>query len=349
MIRSRVFYLGSFLSLFLMANVFIATPPAHAGVWGESIAATLLDQVLTTIKEQIKAAIVGTLKVAATTVLNSQVGQLVGGTSAGNALFITDWSDYLFNEPGQNTMYVMNDWFSRSTRGKHSSVNYTGIGDRPSVAGNYPGFLVAYAQRSIPTDGAGEQAEGSYDLDEYAATPTILFENGNYRAFNALISNPYNNPYGFTMMAEGQYAATFNRQQEMAKTMAQSSGFRCKMQNGACITPAATIADMVSNAQNIGNNMIAAAQEPGQLLSGVVNAVVNKAMTSLIQKGIGQVQSAIQREMNRVDKQVNAALNRFNQQLGPAAKFLRETSQRTDVNIKPYVPPPTVCVGSTSC
>lgn len=331
-------------------NFIFLAPPAHAQAWGAvNIFSDLMINIVQQIQTQIKAAITGTLKVAAITILNSKVGQMVGGTSAGNALFITDWSDYLYGEPGQNTMFIMNDWFSRSTRGKHSSANYTGIGDQNSVGRNYPGYLVAYAKQSMPGQDSPGDGAGFYDLGDYVATPTDLFENGNYRAFNALISNPYNNPYGFSMMAQSQYATTFARQQETARTMAQSSGFKCKMQSGACVTPAATISDMVSNAQNIGNNMIAAAQEPGQLLSGVVNAVVNKAMTSLIQKGIGQVQSTLQRELRKVDTQVAGALNKANQQLGPGAKFLRETSQRTDVNIKPYVPPPTVCVGSTSC
>ncbi len=339
----RSFFRTLFLLVFVSQVVFL-TPAAHAGVWGESIAATILDQALTTIKDQIQGAILGTLKVTAIEMLNSRVAQLIGGSSAGDALFITDWYDFLYETPAQKTRLFMNDFFTLSTRGKYASANYVGIGDVANgVSGNYPAYLVARAQKAIDLN-VIDQKTGSlmvYDLDQYADNPDQLFQEGDWRGFNAFISNPMNNPYGFQMVSEARYAQQLALNQQISETKAQSSGFIGQEKNGITVTPAAVIQGMTVDVQNIGNNLIAAAENPGEFLSGVVGAMVNRTVSSLVQRGVGQVQANIQREIRNVDNKVVGALNNATQALGPAARFTSEVSQRTDVYVKPYtVPPP---------
>jgi hypothetical protein len=87
--------------------------------------------------------------------------------------------------------------------------------------------------------------------------------------------------------------------------------------------------------QDIGNKVIAAASNPGELASGVIVSLVNKTITSTIQKGIGKVQANIQREIRNVDQQVSGQLNEINSKLGPAAGFLKRVRQQTDVIVKP--------------
>ncbi len=317
--------------------------PARADIWGAAFAAELMGQIMETIKRQLEGAILGTLKVAAIQVLSSQTAQMIGGTTLGDALFITDWNDYLYQKPAEQTKLIMNDFFTLTTRGKYSSANYTGAGDvTGNVSGNYPAYLVAQANQSIQDGltGTGGALGVAYDLDSYCSSPDVLFQKGDYRCFNAMISNPANNPFGYTLTATAYYAKTMNQKIEQARTEAQSSGYIGKKQGGKTIAPAATIEHMMSDVQNIGNNLIAAANNPGEFLSGVVNAVVNKAVSSMIQKGIGKVQANIAREVQRVDKQVSRELDRINKQLGPAAKFTSEWSQKTDVYIKPYTAPP---------
>ena len=75
---SRKYLSNSLKAIFVLVlflNFSFAATPAKAGVWGEAFAATILDQALNTIKRQLEGAILGTLKVAAISVLNSQVGQ----------------------------------------------------------------------------------------------------------------------------------------------------------------------------------------------------------------------------------------------------------------------------------
>ncbi len=333
----------------LVAMLFVWTfgfvPQARAGVWGESIAATLMDQVITTVKRSIEGAILGTLKVAAIEILNSKVGQMVGGGS-GDPLFITDWNEFLYDTPAQQARLYMNDFFTITTRGKYSSANYTGIGDAAAnITGNYPAYLVARSQSVI----AAQSEDGMtaiYDLDEFTANPATMFAEGDWRGYNAFFSNPANNPFGYSIMAQGAYANRLATARESARVEAQSSGFIGQKKNGRTIAPAATIAGMVTNVQNIGNNMIATATNPGEFLTGVVSAVVNKTITSFVQAGVGKIQAKIQREVRNVDNQVAGALNNLNKQLGPAAKFTREADQKVNVVVKTYTPPPPSACGT---
>lgn len=343
----KKFFLIGVFTLTFSINFFFSAPPAHAQFWGTAnIFSDLMMNIVNNIQEQIKGAVLGALQTALATALNSQVGQLVGGTSAANALFITDWNDYLYGATTYRTKLLMNDFFTITTRGKYASANYVGIGDTSAtVAGNYPAYLVARAAASMPeqTDDLGIGMGSSYDLDEYAPNPDAIFRGGNFRGLNAFISNPANNPFGFTLQAQTYYARRYSAEVETARTKSQSSGFLGKEVNGRTIAPAQTIADMVSNTQNIGNTLIAAANNPAQFLSGVVNAVVNKAIGNLVQNGIGRVQASIRREVQKVDQQ----LYKFNKQLKPGAQFLREANQKTNAYVKPFTAAPPVAGSCT--
>jgi hypothetical protein len=335
-----------FLLMFVFQVVFLA-PAAHAGVWGESIAATLLGETLDVIKRQIEGAILGTLKVAAIKVLNSRIAQLVGGSSAGDALFITDWGDFLYDTPAQQTGLYMNDFFTLTTRGKYASANYVGIGDVASgVGGNYVQYLVSRSQGSIQGFSLEEDSSPHYDLDEYSDNPDALFQEGDWRGFNAFFSNPMNNPFGFELVTQGVYAEKLAQEEEEAKVKAQSSGFVGPEENGRTIAPAASIEAMTTNVQNIGNELIAAAENPGEFLSGVVGALVNKTVTALVQRGVGEVQNNIQKEVTSVDQKVSNALNQYNNNLGPGARFNAQVNQRTGVSVRTYADPPPAANGA---
>lgn len=330
-------FISSFFIVALFANMMSFTPKAHAWWTISNIFGTITGSLLDTVKEQIKGAILASLKVAAVSVLNSKVGQMIGGTSVGDALVITDWYDFMYTRPAEQVTLYMNDFFTMSTRGKYASANYIGSRDTPdTVAGNYPAYLVAVAKQSIPP--TGEVDIPQFDLDQYSANPQTLFREGDFRGLNALVSNPMNNPFGFSLSAVSYSATKMNQAIEIAKTEAQSSGFIGKKDKGKTITPAATIENALNDAQNIGNNIIAAAENEG-ILTNIVTAMVNKLVTNMIQKGVGKIQANIEKEVNRVDNQIVKALDKVNKELGPGAKFLKETSQKTDV-VKAYTSPP---------
>ncbi len=191
-ILSRRSFLRVLFIMVLVLNFSLTTTPARAGVWGESIAATLLNQTLDMIKRQLEGAILGTLKVAAISVLNSQVGQMIGGTTLGDALFISDWEDFLYRQPAEKVRVQMNDFFTLTLRGKSATSNYVGVGDTPgSVAGNYPTYLKQQAESAL----APTELNFAYNLDNYTnGNEFALFNEGDYRGLNAYFSNPANTP-----------------------------------------------------------------------------------------------------------------------------------------------------------
>ncbi len=334
------FLMSGLLSAVLFGSVLFTTPTAHADVWGAAYGATLLDQVITTIKTQLKAALLGTLKVAATEVINSKVGQMIGGTTAGNARFVTDWNEFLYKKPAAEVELYMNDFFSKVTLGKNAQANYVGIGDTvKNVEGNYAAYLTKNASLSLGIE--YDALDLKYDFDEYAASPDEMFAQGNFLALDSFFQNPMNNPFGFGLVAEQVYQKELEKKVEQIKVESQSSGYIApKDKKGTTIAPVATLEAMQKDAMNIGNNIIAAATEPGEFLAGVVGAMVNKTITNIIQRGVGQIQSTIKKEIRAYDAKIVTELNQLNKELGPAAKYLKNVSQRTDTQIKPYTKAP---------
>lgn len=334
---SKRFLMRTFFMFLLVFNMLIPTRFVQADVWGAAIAATLLDQVLTTIKSQIEGAILGTLKVAAITMLNSRVGQMIGGSSAGSAMVVSDWNQFLYQGPAEKVNLFMNDFFSTTTRGKYASANYVGVGDTQSdVNGSYVSYLVGSAQQSI---GFGN-IDLQYNLDDFSPSPELMFQNGDWRGFNAFISNPMNNPWGFRNITQKVYGQKLEQERTQAKIEVTSPGFIAPKVDGKTVAPVATIEGMVRDTQNIGNQLVAAAKNPGEFLSGVVGALINKTITNLVQRGVGKIQANIKREIGNFDKKVAAKLNKLDKQLGPAAKYLKTASQRVDTSVKPYTSPP---------
>lgn len=327
---------GAILCAFVL-HIFVLVPVARADQWGANIAAAIMKQAMERIYDQMQGMLLGSLKVAATQLLNSQINQLIGGGATGQALFITNYETFLYREPIQETNLYMNDFFTLTTRGKGSSSNYIGVGNMGSgVRGNYSGYLIDQARRSTTDRSSYTQM----NLDEYTSSPEVMFAEGDWRAFNAFFSNPANNPYGYTLMAEEAYYSKLSSSIEVQKVKAQSSGFRPVERNGQVITPSGSIEALTTSVQNMGNNIITNATNPAEFLSGAVSAMVNRMISGLIQQGIGQVQANIQREIWSVNGQVGQELGSLSQTLGPAARFVPSVLQRTNVSVNPTTPAP---------
>lgn len=325
---SKIFFIGMFVTV----GIFGYAPPAHASMWGlVDIFGDLIQNMMERMQRQIEGAVIGSLKMAAVQMLNQQVGQLIGGGAAGQARFITNYNDFLYQGPAQRTELYMNDFFTLTTRGKGSSANYISAG---SGGGNYVGYLESVGRKATVESGA----PCTVDLGESANSET-MFEEGDFRGFNAFVSNPCNNPYGYALEAEDAYQGELMRQQQVAAIKAASSGgFLPGEENGNVITPAGAIEAMTTNIQKLPMDIIANASNPAELLSGVVSAMATKVVTNLVQNGIGQVQSNIQREIGGVNTQVNAARNQATGQLGPAAPFTQSVIQRS-VRVNSSTPP----------
>lgn len=320
---SRRMIVSGFVILSLM---FFSIPEkASAGAWGESISAAMMKQMLEQIARQIEGSLLGSLKMAAVQMLNNQVGQLIGGGAAGQPRFITNFNDFLYQGPLERTNLYMNDFFTLTTRGKGSSANYIGIGDAGGIGGGYASYL-----RSVGTQATVQKGTtGKMNLEEYTASPQTMFAEGDFRAFNAFFSNPYNNPYGYSLEAEKVYQDKLAKEQQAASVEATSSGFLGAKQGDTVIAPAGSIEAITTKVQNLPSDIIAAASNPTELLSGVVSAMANQVVNNLVRNGIGQVQANIQREIGGVNAQVNSARNQATGLLGPVAPFATSVLQRS--------------------
>ncbi|OGI18198.1 MAG: hypothetical protein A3J06_04060 [Candidatus Moranbacteria bacterium RIFCSPLOWO2_02_FULL_48_19] len=319
--------------IFVSGMFFMMPQTAHADAWGANMAAAIMKQTMEQIARQIEGALLGSLKMAAVQMLNNQVGQLIGGGAGGQARFITSFDDFLYRRPQQRTDLYMNSFFTLTTRGKGAQANYIGIGDMGGIGGSYASYLQSVGKQAI----VGKGTIGTLNLEEYTASPQAMFAEGDFRAFNAFFSNPYNNPYGYSLKAEEAYQNKLAMEQRAAEIEATSSGFLPAKQNGMVIAPAGAIQAATTNIQNLPNQIIAAASNPGELASGVIAAMANKVVSGLVTTGIGQVQANFQRQIGGVNSQVGSVLKQATGILGPAAPFTQSVLQRS-IQVNPSTP-----------
>jgi hypothetical protein len=280
--------------LIIFILVFVLTVPknAHAVAWpdiiGNAFGATL-DEMF----KQIQGMIMGAAKQAAVQAIESQVSNIISGgkSGSGGALFITDPNQFLNIDPQKQTKLFMNDFFTMTTRGTNSATNYAS-NQASGAIGNYSNYLVQQAKQSI--GGALPQT----NLQEYTTDPSDLFGQGNWRAFSAYISNPANNPYGYTLMAEEAYQAKLEQEQQeaMAKFIA-FQGYKGVEKNGKIVTPGSTVKDIYSQIQDIGNKVLADASTIPEVITAVVTRIVTKTIT----QGIGDIQTSMDKEDEQQD------------------------------------------------
>lgn len=339
--RTALFSLGAF------GMVAFSAPQAKADIWFIGAVWEALGEVFDQLGDLIKGMMLGALKSAATQVLNDQVNRLVGGTSAGKALFITNYQTFLYQEPLQKTNLYMNDFFTLSTRGKGASANYISVGDTGGLGGNYSNYLVQQAKLATVDS---SQRQPQMTLDQYSPSPQQMFAEGDWRAFNAFFSNPANNTFGYTIMAEQAYQSKLAQTQGAAATEAQSSGIIGSKKDGQIVAPAATIESMAGKVQTIGTDLIASATNVQEFIASAVASAATQMVNKLIQQGVGEVQAHIQKEVNSVSSELSGAQNEAMRTNGPGARFSSDITQRTGINVNPNTPvPPAASTLAGSC
>lgn len=321
-----------FTFIFVFTSIFCGFFPqsAHADAWGTNYGAALVKQLMENIQRQIEGAILGTQKMIAIQLLNSKVGRLLGGSTGGKPLFITNFDEFLYRNPQQNTNLVMNDFFSLTTRGRGSSVNYISRDDKSE---SYNSYLTDLGRKAtIEKDNFGRNT-----LDDFGGM--AAFSEGDPRAFNAFFTNPLNNPVGYVLTANTVYEDELIKQQKIAEMKALSSGVLPSESDGIITAPSSAIEATLNNIADLPNKMIAAASNPGELLSGVISSMANRLVTNMIQKGVGEIQSKISREIRNVDRQVSKEINSQVNIMGPVGRFTNTTKGIGNINTKTPAPP----------
>lgn len=401
------------LTIILCGGIVLATPAAQADAWGANQAAAVWTWVVNKIGRHIEGVMLGSLKMVAMNLMNSQIGQLIGGGGiSGAPRFITNWQDALNVDPQRNAQLYMNDFFTLTTRGMASSANYVGaasssvkttgsqsgsgvgsvgactgktLGNTCSNSDNEPGtceFLYEavgsdnglrcmipttsgmttsplnnplamgdpfalraegmtasssvgssanYAQylQKIGKAAIAGDSEKTMTLNEFTSSPQAMFQQGDWRAFDSFVSNPLNNPYGYSIAAEQAYQTKLAQEKEIAKTEAIAyQGFKgTEGPGGSVTTPGITIKGLMDNANDFGNKIIAGASNPAELAGSLASAAVSKAINGLVNRGIAAVQNAVMKPINDLNRQVTSAINEVNGIVGPAAQLMNQAER----------------------
>jgi ferritin-like metal-binding protein YciE len=301
-------------ALFLAAVlIFSSAPKTEAALWPGIDPE--ISQTLTAIYNHIQGTIMATLQKQAAAMLSRQATNAIAGHSLNSAGFITDWQSYLYTNPQNQATTYMNDYLSKMTAGKGSTTGYISEGflSSGSGSGSYPAQLQQSAQAMIKAQNPTQVPQLTYQGD-----PSQMFASGNFQNMLNYMSG-VNNPWAFNMAAQSAYETQLSQLQSAAQAQAVAyNGFKgvtTTAANGKQIVtnPGSLIMHAVSSAQTIGNNIVATATNPEQ----IITAAVSQLATQAIQMGLGQVKSYVSQEINNPQNQQTKALSTQS----PAAQY----------------------------
>ncbi len=303
------------LSIQLVILVLILFPqPTYA--WGDGIPGALLKQSMEQIQRGIEGTILGAVKTAAVTSIANQVDRLLGGTGVGSPRYIRNYDDYLRLQPQLEAETAVHNFLARTYRGLGSTSNYNSLGGSLAVQGNYETKLIDNTKNSVLKKGTY-----AYDLNERCNNPEQAFKEGSeglFACIDAWKNNPANNPYGAALLAEGEYRRVRDEIRFQRQIMATSSGFLPNVdpKTGQILAPSGTVAAVYNDAKTLASKIITAANNPAELASGVVFALVNRTINTIAYKAAGAVESV-------VDKTVGKAVTEINRISGDVGNVLR--------------------------
>jgi len=316
----------SFMLFFLALSA-----PQKASAW-DAIPGAIFKQATEEISYSIKGMMMGSLKQAAIKMLSKQMDRFISGVSGNGAKFITNWEDYLIDNPARNAQRYANDYVSRALSGK-GSVSYkkanNSVLGASTIAGE--GFgkeavlgdsaeSVNYAE-TIQTMAQDEILEPKEWQLSYPDDPKDMFESDTLANMNLYINGDGNG--GNTIWnAESAVAKEYATKLENEKSQAYAEGvsgqgFLGEKIDGMVAKPGILFKEMEANMENLPNLAISSATSIGELVA----ATVSKAITGVINKTISGVEKTINKEVNKVTdkavKEVNKTVNSY----GPGALY----------------------------
>lgn len=134
--------------LIFMYTFLVSANSAHAGYWGESMAAAMYTQVQEELSKNLRGAITGAFKQAVGQIMNTRISMMIGGGNGQGPMFIANWETFLITDPTREANTYLNDFFSMSTQGRNSSSNY-----RPVSSSNNSSSSCSYGSRTGTMNG----------------------------------------------------------------------------------------------------------------------------------------------------------------------------------------------------
>jgi hypothetical protein len=264
-----------------------------------------LNSMLDEMKEAIKRAAVAALKEEAAKMINEKVGNAISQGNGNGALFITNWSDFLIDQTAEKVDLYMNDFFSQLSQGR-SSGDYSSVSGLLSSANGNQRVAGASTMREGVVKGVNSSSiGGNYlkALEEEAKNMTVdfsisscpqndfssMFSGDTWASTSTFFEVDTCNKFGFNNVAISAFLSETAKQQKIAEVQGVAyKGFLPSMSGDSVITPGSTIGDMESQAQDVGNKIIASANS----IPEVIASLVTRMATQTIKQGIGKAKSS---------------------------------------------------------
>ena len=202
------------------------------------------------------------LKAATIRTVNSAVTSAIGRGNKGKPQFVTDWRDYLYQQPQQEATKYMNTFFesTKSSTIKANegiSVATTGITAQIGNTQSYQSYMIQQAKTTYENTGS----TCKMNLQNYVTNPRQqMFQDQSFRGFMAFME-PCNNPYTYSEIAKAQYDKRLESLQTIAKSQ-QSNGWLPKMDSatGILSAPATLYQNAMEQASQLANQAVVNAQ-----------------------------------------------------------------------------------------
>lgn len=263
-----------------------------------SMQAAAFNAMLEEIFDQIKGVMVNVLKQQAAKTLSQQVNSLIGGNASGESLIITDWQDYLIDEPKETAEIYINDYLSQITSGRGSSGNYIPLGSSQEGFGGGSNYLSSLKQETLQSIDEDNRLRTTYE-----GNPSQMFASGNFKNFDAFLSG-INNPWAFEMNARDEYEKKLADEEIKRQVQGTANqGFESQGSEDAVSMPGSAIKDMFVNIEDLPNKILADATRPAEVVSALCSSILNKA----ISQGVGQVNKYINKTTSDLKKTINSS------------------------------------------
>lgn len=320
-----------FVLFFAVSFSFSPLLAKPADAWLSPMAA-VMKQAMEEISYQIKGMMMGSLKQAAIKMLSKQMDRFISGTSSNGARFITNWEDYLIDNPTRNAQRYANDYISRALSGR-GSVSYKksrnsvlgastiageGFGKEAVLGDSSESVNYAETIQTMAQDTIIEPKEWQLT---YQDDPADMFESDSLANMNLYLmgdGNGGNTIWDADSAIRGEYSAALEKEKSVASAEGISGqGFLSEKANGMVEKPGILFKEMQANVDNLPNLAMSGATSIGELIA----ATVSKAISGAINKTVSGVEKAIDREATKVTnkavQQVNKKVNSF----GPGALY----------------------------
>jgi hypothetical protein len=302
---------------------FLFSGPKKVWAW-DAMPAAIFEVVEAEISYVIKGMIMGSLRTAAIKMLSKQVDRFVSGVSGNGVRFITDWEDYLIDNPARNTQRYMNDYISHALSGK-GSTSYKKAPNSVLGASTISGEGFGNAMVLGEDD---EQSNRSYEQDikemaqkdiiddddwslNYSGNPDEMLAGENFADANEFVWGN-NTIWDANAAFEKEKEKKLEEEKQVALVEGSTGqGFLSEKTDGMVTKPAILIKELKANQENLPNLALASASSLGELIA----AAASKAISSSINKAVSGVERTINREVTKVTnkavKEVNKSVNAY--------------------------------------